>query len=101
LHLDARPAADLPEYRGAEDAWRTTCSLDADLPDWARQAWRWRLLLLRARIDALLAANNGEPTPEVSIALDEIAAIYHTDPVRSTGAVSPMTEEWLKNHRPQ
>jgi len=93
--------AGVPEYRGAEDAWRTTCSLDADLPDWARQAWRWRLLLLRARIDALLAANNGEPTPEVSIALDEIAAIYHTDPVRSTGAVSPMTEEWLKNHRPQ
>ena len=41
------------------EAHRLLAGVDARLTSEAKAAWRWRLLLLRAESDALVAANNG------------------------------------------
>ncbi|MCE5218357.1 discoidin domain-containing protein, partial [bacterium] len=64
----------------AEDAWTLAQSIDARLPAWTRESWRWRLLHLRAEIDHLLVTK-GYRTPEGQEALrplcDELVALYH------------------------
>ena len=41
-------------------AFTLLASVDARMTPQAKGAWRWRLLLLRAQSDALVAANNGK-----------------------------------------
>ena len=51
---------------------------DARLTPQARQAWRWRILLLRARIDAQLYLNRGVMQGRVlHDAFQELTRIYH------------------------
>jgi hypothetical protein len=51
---------------------------DARLTRQARQAWRWRILLLRARIDAQLYLNRGAMQGRVlHDAFQELTRIYH------------------------
>ena len=69
---------------GAEAARRTMEAVDARLTPQARRSWRWRLLLLRARLDAELKANGGAPTPLCEAAFAELVERYHAqraDPV--------------------
>ena len=69
---------------GAEAARRTMEAVDARLTPQARRSWRWRLLLLRARLDAELKANGGAPTPLCEAAFAELIGLYHApraDPV--------------------
>ncbi len=53
----AAPQAD----PGAEAAYETVQRVDARLSPQARQSWRWRLLYLRALLDAELKMNGGQP----------------------------------------
>lgn len=53
------------------------CGLDANLPEWGRRAWRWRILYLRSLLDAELFKSVGEPTVHCEEAFLELTAIYH------------------------
>jgi len=61
---------------GATEIWDTIKRVDAELPAWAKSAWRWRLVYLRALIDAELKANDLEPNDAVREAVREISDIY-------------------------
>jgi hypothetical protein len=83
-NVGRREPADLTENRITlldaslcADAWRLMEKTDRKLPRAKRRAWRWRLLLLRARIDAELAQSGGAPTAALGRVYDELTEIYH------------------------
>ena len=71
----AKPQAD----PGAEEAFATMQRVDARLTPQARASWRWRLLYLRALLDAKLKANGGVPDDACNDAFAELFQIYHAD----------------------
>ena len=86
LMLDWFPSrgAEPRDDPGAEAARRTMEAVDARLTPQARRSWRWRQLLLRARLDAELKAADGAPTPLCEAAFAELIDLYHAqraDPV--------------------
>jgi len=82
----------------ADKAWATLNEVDALLPPWARKSWRWRVLLLRAMIDAELAANDFRITDRCELAFQELVGIYHAQ--NAAFAVSPPTREARRIKRP-
>ncbi|MHB8970702.1 MAG: beta-N-acetylhexosaminidase family protein [Pirellulaceae bacterium] len=69
----AAPQAD----PGAEAAYESVRRIDAQLSPQARQSWRWRLLFVRALLDAELKINGGRPNPRCDEAFAELIEIYH------------------------
>jgi hypothetical protein len=69
----------------AEEAYNLIRQTDAQLPGWARKSWRWRILYIRAMLDAELKVNGGSPNQECIKGFKELMSIYHTteksDPV--------------------
>jgi hypothetical protein len=63
------------------DAVRRACQLaddvDARLPGWARQNWRWEILRLRAVLDRERFAGDGLETPAAEAAMARLIEIYH------------------------
>ncbi len=79
LDLDwfpSRGAAPQPDP-GAEDAYAIVKRVDSRLPPQVRCSWRWRLLYLRALLDAELKANGGIPNDRCREAFAELISIYH------------------------
>jgi len=70
----------------AAEALALCRQIDAALPDWARSAWRWRLLYLRAMLDAELLTH-GDATPACEEAFQEIIRLYHAQ--HAEGSVLP------------
>ena len=69
---------------GAEEALRTMEAVDGRLTPRARRSWRWRQLILRARLDAELKAGGGAPNARCDAAFAELVELYHAqraDPV--------------------
>jgi hypothetical protein len=62
---------------GAEEAYATLQRLDAKLTPQARQAWRWRILYLRALLDSELKTNGGKPNDRCNEAFAELIKIFH------------------------
>jgi hypothetical protein len=63
---------------GADESFRLMCSADANLPQRARESWRWRILYLRAQIDSELRKSDGHIEGDaVSEAFAELTEIYH------------------------
>ena len=79
LDLDWFPSRGAPRQAdpGAEEAYATVQRIDERLCQQARQAWRWRLLYLRALLDAELKANGGAPNARANEAFAELIQIYH------------------------
>jgi len=79
LDLDWFPSRGAPRQAdpGAEEAYATVQRIDERLCQQARQAWRWRLLYLRALLDAELKANGGAPNARCKEAFAELIQIYH------------------------
>lgn len=79
LDLDWFPSRGAPQQAdpGAEEAYATVQRIDERLSPQARQAWRWRLLYLRALLDAELKANGGAPNARANEAFTELIQIYH------------------------
>lgn len=77
---DAKPQAD----PGAEEAYAAVKKADAQLPAWARNSWRWRILYIRAMLDSELKTNGGKPNEICMAGFRELMEIYHvtdkTDP---------------------
>ena len=53
----------MPKTAGAELEWPLIQSAATRMTSFAQQNWRWRLLYLRALLDAELTANNCHLTP--------------------------------------
>jgi len=78
---------------GAQRCYGLLAAADEKLSDYARSAWRWRILLLRATIDKELVAHNGLLTGECEKATRELERIYHAENAPPT--VKPPYAEWL------
>jgi hypothetical protein len=64
----------------SQEAFALLEKVDAALPVWARNAWRWRILYLRGLIDSELAANGGKIEGAVlRDAFGELTRIYHAE----------------------
>ena len=63
-----------------EVAYQLMQEADRQLPDRARQAWRWRILYLRAVIDFELITHPGQPhSDRCDEAFEELTRIYHAE----------------------
>jgi len=71
----AKPQAD----PGAEEAWAAVQAVDQVLPARARTSWRWRLVYLRALLDAELKATGNQPNSRCNAAFAELIRIYHAE----------------------
>ncbi|MCP4211914.1 MAG: hypothetical protein GY764_10615 [Halieaceae bacterium] len=69
----AKPQAD----PGAEEAYATMKRVDKKLSPQTRTSWRWRILYLRALLDAELKTNAGKPNELCNQAFAELIEIYH------------------------
>jgi hypothetical protein len=71
---------------------------DSSLTGTARTAWRWRVLYLRALVDAELAQHGFAISPRCDEALEELARIYHVDD-RTYYYVTPPSHASLRVER--
>ncbi|HUU23597.1 MAG TPA: hypothetical protein VM389_13780, partial [Phycisphaerae bacterium] len=62
---------------GSAEAMAIMESADARLPAPAKNAWRWRILYLRALIDRERYAHRNVPTDRCNEAMEELVRIYH------------------------
>lgn len=87
LVLDWFPSknAERREDAGAEAAYHVAQQTDRDMPGWAKQNWRWRILYIRSMLDAELKSNGGSPNEKCYAGFYELLRLYHcnelTDPV--------------------
>ncbi|MCO5241098.1 MAG: hypothetical protein M9904_13690 [Chitinophagaceae bacterium] len=87
LTLDWFPSKNVKpqEDPGAEDAFQIAERTDASMLPWAKENWRWRILYIRAMLDAELKINGGTPTSKCYQGFYELLKLYHcnekTDPV--------------------
>ena len=96
---------DKPVWRKKGKVWGDTATafalakkLDAELPAWAKNSWRWRLIYLRALIDFELAHNENNTNDVTEKAMLELVKIYNVSPETASRRVSPYTDEWIKHH---
>ncbi len=74
----------------AAQAFELMKKADAKLTGEARHAWRWRILYLRAQIDAELHNNGGMLRgPVLKQAFDELVRIYHAEHVHTNKVAPP------------
>ena len=75
---------------GAAEGYAHLRQADAAMPDWGRQSWRWRILYLRALLDAELKANGGKPTPVCLEAFRELDRLYFVTDRTETVVRTPL-----------
>jgi hypothetical protein len=74
----------------SEEAWALVQKAEARLTPQARSAWRWRILALRARIDAELAQRQGKMEgPVLKAAFEELTRLYHAENAHSMPVKPP------------
>ena len=69
----------MPERAGAEMEWPLVQQIEKRMTSYARKEWRWRLVYLRAMIDAELTANQCNLTDRCYQAFAELTKIYHAE----------------------
>ena len=67
--------------------------VEAQLPAPARQAWRWRIIYLRALLDEELHRSGGRPTKLSDEYFEELTRIYHGE--QAEWVVSPVSRRQL------
>lgn len=99
------PFKNKPVWRKKGKKWGDTTTafalakkLDAELPAWAKNSWRWRLIYLRALIDFELSHNGNDTNDATEKAMLELVKIYNISPQTASRRVSPYTDEWIKHH---
>jgi hypothetical protein len=58
-------------------AWQLAEAVNARLPDWAKQNWRWEILHMRALLDRERFAGGTLETPSAEAAMVRLIEIYH------------------------
>lgn len=66
----------IAQPQGVERAGELARRIDERLSERVRQNWRWRILYLRAQVDALLLAADGYVTEACDPLLEELSEIY-------------------------
>jgi hypothetical protein len=87
----------LAHSEGAGEAWHICREVDERLSPERRACWRWRVMYLRALLDAELVASGGINTPACETALQELTSMYHAE--LAPWWVAPPTAEALAAHR--
>lgn len=64
---------------GTAEAKRILEEVDKELPKQIRDSWRWRLLLLRSRLDYSLHKNDGRIDSDANKAFGEVEKIQHLE----------------------
>jgi hypothetical protein len=95
----ARQGAHGVAHRLAETSSADAClallnRAQAGMPAEARRSWRWRLLLLRATLDAELRRSGGRPTELGEACFDELKTLYAAD--RAELSVCPPSRQALR-----
>src|SRR5690606_36778896 len=90
LQLDWFPSKGVPvqDDPGASQAYQCMRAVDISLPERAKASWRWRILYIRAMLDAELKRNGGAPNAACMSGFRELMRIYHVTP-KTDPAVSP------------
>jgi hypothetical protein len=78
----------------AAEAWSLVQRADGQMTPQARAAWRWRVLYLRALIDAELVHHDGAISGPCEEAMYELTDIYHAQ--GAAYAVAPPTRQALQ-----
>lgn len=71
----------------AEACFALVNRIDGELPVAVRQSWRWRILWLRAAIDAELKRTEGKPSETAAGYFRELTELYHAH--HAVGACRP------------
>jgi len=79
---------------GAAECNELLESVKRRLPSYVRSSWRWRILLLRARIDHELRMSGGVATPRCEEAFAELTEIYHAEDAQAQ--VAPPGQETIR-----
>jgi hypothetical protein len=79
---------------GASECLAKVRAVQEAMPQAARQDWRWRLLYLRAAIDAEMHRTGGRLSDGLDAMFQELVQIYHAD--RVDLAVAPPTRKMLR-----
>ncbi|MHB9034887.1 MAG: beta-N-acetylhexosaminidase family protein [Anaerolineae bacterium] len=90
----------MPRTEGAAKALELLRQVERQLSPERRGHWRWRQLVLRARIDAELAASQGAGTPASEAAFGELTALYHEE-LGEHYVAPPTRQAWERLHRNQ
>lgn len=85
------PVVSLGNTAGVDSALQRLEAVARQLAPGVQASWRWRLLYLRARIDAELAREGGRISDRCEEAFRELAAIYQAD--RACNWVRPPVRE--------
>ena len=76
----------------ANAAWELACGINARLPAWSKNSWRWRILFIRAGIDQTMK-ESGIVSPEarktLKAYLSELRAIYHVTNATARALIPP------------
>ncbi|MCE5326052.1 MAG: glycoside hydrolase family 20 zincin-like fold domain-containing protein [Planctomycetaceae bacterium] len=78
----------------ADAAWALAQQIDRRLPAYARKAWRWRIVYLRAALEEAIKASGGRSSPHIETLLDELIDIFHA--VHAEQHVIPPAREALR-----
>lgn len=65
------------EDPGAEEAHELAMRINEKMSERTRKSWRWRIIFLRALLDAELKSNGGKPNEACSRAFKELTRIYY------------------------
>ena len=79
---------------GVEGTLELLESVDRRLTPAAQKSWRWRVLLLRGRLDCEIARSNGAPSVALDQAFEELAALYGA--TRAVPCLTPPSSLHLK-----
>jgi hypothetical protein len=71
------PMFNLPDLSRAGECLNLIRAAESKLTPRARQAWRWRVLSIRAELDAIFHLHGGKPGEDTERLFDELAGIYH------------------------
>lgn len=76
-----RDGWNIASLAGADQAWARAQTLERAMPGWAKDGWRWRVLRIRTRLDALVQEKGYlRAMAELRPLLDELATIYEVSP---------------------
>jgi hypothetical protein len=73
-------------------------SMDAEMPEWGKKSWRWRIIFLRALIDYRLKLNDFDIDDQSNDAFEELSEIFHSAG-NSEYKISPLTKEAIMAKR--